>query len=827
MGEIMVKVPSRLVSIFRFTGYFLAACITADICRAEIQFDGTIGPNVVRDAARLGNDHFIDSSDGRVIGTNLFHSFSKFSIPAGESANFFNFSPTIIDNVISRVTGGTPSNIDGAFNSFIPGANFWFINPAGVIFGEQASVNVTGSFHVSTANYLKFADDSIFGADQASAPVLTTAAPEAFGFLEGKQPAPINFEGSGSGVKVPEGKTLSVIGGDIRIRGGNFYGTPVESRLQAPGGRINIASVASAGEVTIKPDGLDTAAFDQLGKIEIEGVLDRKSAIDTSGDGGGAVFIRAGELVMDNSYVAASTFGAGNSGGIDIKAASLKLSNGAQIDTSSYGNGQGGNLNIAATNISLTGGDDSASGFFSQVHGDGNSGFLKVTADFLDLKKGALINAETFGNSRGDGGAVFIRAGELVMDNSYVAASTFGAGNSGGIDIKAASLKLSNGAQIDASTYSTGMGGKLTITTHGDINISGPMGENQNPTGIFSVTNDTGPGGSVSVTAEGTLSMDGSARILTRTLGTRDAGSLTVKAGDLTLTHGAQIFTGIGNFMKNNLIQGNSDGTGRGGEIIAAVDNTISISGHDALIPNFRSGIFSSAQIGQGDAGNISVSAKTIELRNQGTISAFSGAHSRGTAGNIVIRELDNLRLYGGSTIETEAIQADGGNIDVRARDLVFLGDSAITASVQSSTGKGGNITIDPTFVILDNSKIIANAFGGPGGNIRIVADQFIASPDSIVDASSQRGINGTVNISSPDTNMIGKIATLTAKFLDPSTLFKPQCEARYSAGMSSLAVNVSSTVSPAPGEGYYMASPEPATSQSPSGRIKSAASCP
>jgi large exoprotein involved in heme utilization and adhesion len=537
--------------------------------------------------------------------------------------------------------------------------------------------------------------------------------------------------------------------------------------------------------------------------------------------------IRTGELVMDNSDVASSTFGAGNSGGIDIKANSLKLSNGAQILTSSYGSGQGGNLNIAATNIWLTGGDNSASGFFSQVHDDGNAGFLKVTADFLSLRNKALINAETFSNSRGDGGALVIRTGELVMDNSDVASSTFGAGNSGGIDIKANSLKLSNGAQISASTFGIGKGGMLSVASRGNINISGTEDEENEPTGIFSVTNDIGPGGSVSVTAEGALTMDGSRGILTRTLGTADAGSLTVKAGDLTLTNGAQIFAGIGNFMKNNLIQGNSNGTGKGGDIIVAVDNTLSISGHDVLFPIFRSGIFSAAQIGQGDAGNISVSAKTIELGNQGTISAFSGAQSRGTAGNIVIREVGSLFLNSGSTIETEAIQADGGNINVRARHLVFLGDSVITASVQSSTGKGGNIVIDPTFVILDNSKIIANAFGGPGGNIRIVADQFIASPDSIVDASSQFGIDGQVVITSPDTNMIGKIATLTAKFLDPSTLFKAQCEARYNAGLSGLAVKVSNTVSPAPGEGYFLASSNPNSSKSLSGSIKSAGSCP
>lgn len=147
----------------------------------------------------------------------------------------------------------------------------------------------------------------------------------------------------------------------------------------------------------------------------------------------------------------------------------------------------------------------------------------------------------------------------------------------------------------------------------------------------------------------------------------------------------------------------------------------------------------------------------------------------------------------------------------MRARDLVFLRDSAITGSVKSSIGKGGNITIDPTFVILDNSKIIANAFDGPGGNIRIVTEHFIASPDSIISASSQFGVDGQVEIDSPDTNMIGKIAALTAKFLDSSTLFKAQCEARYNAGLSSLAVQVNNNVEPAPREGFFMAPYSPA----------------
>lgn len=322
----------------------------------------------------------------------------------------------------------------------------------------------------------------------------------------------------------------------------------------------------------------------------------RRSTVDTSGDGGGAVFIRGGELVMDNSRVVASTLGAEDGAGIDVKINSLSLTNGAQIDTSTGNSsaGHGGSLTVEAGQVSLAGsytnsdGTFFASGLFSGANGSGNAGFLKITANSLSLK---------------------------------------------------------NRAQIDASTFGTGRGGSLTVTSRGDINILGPMGEENKQTGLFSVTNDTGPGGSVFVTADGALTMDGSARILTRTLGTADAGSLTVKAGDLTLTNGAQIFAGIGNAVKNNMIQGDNNGTGKGGDISVDAGNTLSITGHDALIPNFRSGIFSAGQIGRGDAGNISVSAKRIELGNRGTISAFSGSSSLGNAGNIVIREVDSLRL--------------------------------------------------------------------------------------------------------------------------------------------------------------------------------------
>src|SRR5690606_26771805 len=137
--------------------------------------------------------------------------------------------------------------------------------------------------------------------------------------------------------------------------------------------------------------------------------------------------------------------------------------------------------------------------------------------------------------------------------------------------------------------------------------------------------------------------------------------------------------------------------------------------------------------IGNGNGGNINITASyQVTLQNDSKISVKS--EGSGKAGAIVVNAGKQL-VSEGSSITAEASQSDGGNITVNARNLVYLSDSAITTSVGSGQGKGGNIRIDPTFVILDNSRIVANAFGGPGGNIQIIADHFIASPDSLVDA--------------------------------------------------------------------------------------------
>ncbi len=113
--------------------------------------------------------------------------------------------------------------------------------------------------------------------------------------------------------------------------------------------------------------------------------------------------------------------------------------------------------------------------------------------------------------------------------------------------------------------------------------------------------------------------------------------------------------------------------------------------------------------------------------------------------------------------------------------------DSTITTSVGTGTGAGGNITIDPVFVVLDSGTIQANAFGGPGGNISIVSDFFIASPDSIVEASSALGISGTVAISAPETDLSAGVAVLTSQLMDAAQRLAKQCGARGGRTLASF----------------------------------------
>jgi filamentous hemagglutinin family protein len=157
---------------------------------AQVQTDGSLGP-----VTTLSGKMVISEALGKQVGSNLFHSFSLFNINTGESATFISSFSGATKNVIARVTGNSSSWIDGKLTSAIPGADLWLINPKGIAFGKNATLDVQGSFRASTADYLGFQDGKRFEAKLPAGPeLLSVADPSAFGFLS-SSPAPIKITG--------------------------------------------------------------------------------------------------------------------------------------------------------------------------------------------------------------------------------------------------------------------------------------------------------------------------------------------------------------------------------------------------------------------------------------------------------------------------------------------------------------------------------------------------------------------------------------------------------------------------------------------------------
>ncbi len=166
----MKQFLSRFATMFFVTGVSLG--------HAGVVTDGSLGA-----AGPLSGPNFmVPASLGKIAGGNLFHSFSQFGLNNGESATFS--GPGSVHNILARVTGGQVSSIDGTIHSTIEGANFFLLNPAGVIFGANASIDVSGSFAATTGQDVKLTDGSRFKATPGPGDaLLTSAPPAAFGFL--------------------------------------------------------------------------------------------------------------------------------------------------------------------------------------------------------------------------------------------------------------------------------------------------------------------------------------------------------------------------------------------------------------------------------------------------------------------------------------------------------------------------------------------------------------------------------------------------------------------------------------------------------------------
>lgn len=375
-------------------------------------------------------------------GTNLFHSFGEFGVPTNNIANFLNDSTMPTSNILSRVTGGNPSNILGMIQTEGFGnANLFLMNPAGIVFAQDATLNVGGATYFTTADYLKLGDGVQFTALPSVQDAMLSVAPiTAFGFM-GTNPGTISVEE----LSVVEGQPISLIGGDIAIGGG----------LNAPSGQIVISSVASPGEVPFNGPGesadLRLDSFQHLGEISFS----PGSFVNTNGEGGGTVVIRGGRLTLDQASIATSTIGptggtfTGKPGsGVDIQVSDeVVLDHNSVIESNVFttveGLGSGG-IRINAHHVDIRNGASLQSKVFSRSIG-GKSGDILVEANSLRVRDFGLIESSTEG--KGDSGNIFLEIGGNleVLDGGFILADALaGSGDAGNIEVHADIVLLSN-----------------------------------------------------------------------------------------------------------------------------------------------------------------------------------------------------------------------------------------------------------------------------------------------------------------------------------------------------------------------------------------------
>ena len=680
--------------------FWLLACIASSgLVHAQIRTDGSVGP-----AAQnlLGPSYQIQQTLGKLAGSNLFHSFQTFNIGSGQSATFSTSTPGI-SNVISRVTGGQMSQINGALTLSASSGSpaFYFINPAGVTFGAGASVDVPGAFHVGTANSVKFADGR-FNADLNQGSTFSSAPPEAFGFL-GNSRASI-FIHDGAVVRPKPGFPVSVVAGDVGIYD--------RGTLGARTGEIRVTAVGDA--VTDVP--FSGPLRGQAAKVNGNLLLSTRGTIlSVNGDDvpPGAVNIDAGDVTLsDFGNIRSLNAGAGNAADIRIQAGTAAIDFEGYVYSSVSEGGSGKGANIAVT-----------------------------IAQGLSLSKDASISTDTFAN--GQAGHVRVQAGHVQINSAaYVASTVYdGTGGSGNVEVTARDLIAVSDvkSRISATTTSSGAAGTVLLVAS-DIALS-------KDATVYSFSTDKTAGvGGVTLTASKSIVMSERATVLSNVFGSGDAGDVRLSADNISLDGNSFIAAGAQT----------ADAIGKSGSVVISArgsleikDNSFLISGtnsdgdsgsiiiraHDIRLNNGR--IASDAFGGIGNAGLIDILATgLVALTNNAAIGANSG--SLGNAGSVNITSAA-LSVASGSLIASNAFPSAGGgvtggnagNIRINAVGTVSLNQGTVSTNT-SSSGQGGRVDVNAGAILLEGSESYISAAAltestGRAGNVTLRASDIIS----------------------------------------------------------------------------------------------------
>src|SRR5919199_6760592 len=573
----------------RFVGILGAIAMSGEYAWGQVTSDNTLGAeSSLVTSPRLGVFHI---EGGATRGTNLFHSFSQFSVPTAGSADFNN-APNI-QNIMTRVTGSSVSNIDGLITANGK-VNLFLINPNGIIFGSNAKLNINGSFMGSTANSVLFSDGTQFSTtDTQTQPILTVNVP--IGLQFGNNPAAVKVQGSN--LEVKPNQNLVLVGGEVSLD---------QAKLTAPGGRIELGGLSTAGQVGLNENGsLKFPSNVALSDVSIS----NGAAVNVLAGGGGFITINARNLaVLGGSRLIA---GMGKDGRIP--------------------EAQAGDVVINASNrVSFE-----RSRVENQVDQNalGNAGNIEITSGSLFLSNGASLNASIRGV--GNGGKVIIHASDTIsLDRSFIFSRVEpkAVGNSGGIDITTRILSLVNQAGLSATTQGTGNGGQVNIRASDRISMT-------DESFVNSRVAANGQGGSGNIYSSGNIYISANSLSLT------DESSVNANVDKEAQGNAGSIYISVNSLSLSNKASLNANiwGKGNAGQVIIHATDTLSLDGS-----------FISSRVEKnavGNSGGIDITTRMLSLVNQAGLSATT--QGTGNAGQIILRASDRISMTDGSFVNS------------------------------------------------------------------------------------------------------------------------------------------------------------------------------